>query len=76
MTNPNLKLVYCMRLYGTIRHFVHSNVLHRSRGTFKEKISLPTVLCGTLKQEVDTEEEEAALFDNTKCCKDSTKYDT
>lgn len=23
-------------------------------------------MCGTLKQEVDTEEEEAALFDNTK----------
>lgn len=31
---------------------------------------------GTLKQEVDTEEEEAALFDNTKWCKNATKCDT
>lgn len=28
-------------------------------------------MCRTLKQEVDTEEEEAALFDNTKWCKDT-----
>lgn len=33
-------------------------------------------MCGTLKQEVDTEEEEAALFDNTKWCKDTANYDT
>lgn len=33
-------------------------------------------MCGTLKQEVDTEEEEAAPFDNTKWCKDTTKCDT
>lgn len=32
-------------------------------------------MCGTLKQEVDTEEE-AALFDNTKWFKDATKFDT
>lgn len=39
-------------------------------------IYLPLVMCGTLKQEVDTEEEEAALFDNTKWCKDTANYDT
>lgn len=32
---------------------------------YKIYIYLPLVMCGTLKQEVDTEEEEAALFDNT-----------
>lgn len=31
---------------------------------------------GTLKQEVNREEEEAAAFDNTKWCKDTTKCDT
>lgn len=29
-----------------------------------------------MKQEVDTEEEEAAVFDNTKWCKDATEYNT
>lgn len=38
-------------------------------------MSLSLVKCGTVKQEVDTEEEEAALFDNTKWCKDGTKCD-
>ena len=34
-------------------------------------------MCGILKQEVDTEEEEeTASFDNTKWCKDTTTYDT
>lgn len=37
---------------------------------------MPLVMRGTLKQEVDTEEEEAALFDNTKWCKDATKCNT
>lgn len=37
----------------------------------KKNPSLPLVMCGTLKQEVDTEEGEAALFDNTKWCKDT-----
>lgn len=36
----------------------------------------PPVMCGTLKQEVETQEGEAALFDNTKWCKVTTKPDT
>lgn len=47
-----------------------SDILCRKRG-----MSAPLVMCGTLKQEVDTDEE-AARLDKTKWCKDTDKYDT
>lgn len=47
----------------------------KQRETFKT-IFLTLVMWGTLKQEVDRHKEEAALFDNTKWCKDTAKYDT
>lgn len=47
----------------------------KRRETFKT-IFLTLVMWGTLKQEVDRHKEEAALFDNTKWCKDTAKYDT
>lgn len=47
----------------------------KRRETFKT-IFLTLLMWGTLKQEVDRHKEEAALFDNTKWCKDTAKYDT
>lgn len=73
-----------------IEHFLRESVLEKKSGTYcpqlrstqkqrkflKKCTSPPLVMCGTVKQEVDIEEEEAALFDNTKWCKDTAKYDT
>lgn len=54
----------------------YSYILHIKRGKLKIYIYTPLVIFGALKQEVDTEEEETALFDNTKWCKDTTTYET
>lgn len=36
----------------------------------------PLVMCGTVKQEVDAQEEEAASFDNSERCEATVKNDT